>query len=344
MHPPQRHRPSRIIACLASTVLLTACAAAPEFRSDVAGASAPWTAIPRNDPAALRFVIIGDRTGLARPGVFEQAIRQIEWLQPEFVINVGDLLEGYTEDRATLESEWQHIEGVISEFDRPFFFVPGNHDLGNELMLELWKQRRGTPYYHFLYKDVLFLCMDTEDPPMPMPADMAQGFRDTVRRMASDPVGTEQALHEQLARVNADRQQNAPAGGSALNSARFSDQQIEYFRRVLHEHAEVRWTFVLMHKPAWETQNSRFPQIERLLASRPYTVIAGHNHNYKRESRQGRDYLTMGTAGAIAHGEGAGNMDHIAWVTLNAAAPRVALIKLTGLLDSSASSGQQLAR
>lgn len=52
----------------------------------------------------------------------------------------------------------------------------------------------------------------------------------------------------------------------------------------------------------------------------------------------------MGTTGAIAHQEGTGNMDHVAWVTLNGVEPRIALIKLTGLLDPSRHSGQSLAR
>lgn len=37
-------------------------------------------------------------------------------------------------------------------------------------------------------------------------------------------------------------------------------------------------------------------------------------------------------------------MDHVAWVTLNGVEPRIALIKLTGLLDPSRHSGQSLAR
>lgn len=263
---------------LAATGLLAACTATPGFRSDVAGPSMPGTAVPRRDPAALRFAIIGDRTGLARPGVFEQAVRQTGWLQPEFVINVGDLLEGYTEDRVALEAEWRHIEQAISTLDRPFFFVPGNHELGNQLMLELLNQRHGTPYYQFVYKNVLFLCMDMEDPPMPMSGEMARGFRDMASRMAVDPGGTERTLHEQLARINANRRENASAGGTALNSARFSDRQIEHFRHVIAAQKDIRWTLVLMHKPAWDTPGSNFQEIEQLLAARPSTAIARHNH------------------------------------------------------------------
>lgn len=315
------------------------------FRSDRSGPLTPWTATPKPDPSALRFAVIGDRTGLARPGVFEQAVQQVGWMQPELVINVGDLIEGYAGDRSTLEHEWQHIEQAITSLDRPFFFVPGNHDLGNDLSLDIWKQRRGTPWYHFVYKDVLFLCMDTEDPPVPMPEEMLEGFRKMAADMVTDPESTEHKLREGLARVNAEREEGKAFGGSLLNSARFGEEQRAYFRQVIRDNPDVRWTFVLMHKPAWDTADSGFNEIEALLATRSYTVIAGHNHYYRHENRKGRDYITMGTAGAISHQEGRGKMDHIAWITIEAEkAPSIAQIRLTGLFDVSGESGQTLAR
>lgn len=338
---------SRGVLMAIVVLLVSSCSTATVtgFRTTLDGPLVPWTAVPQHDPSALRLALIGDRTGLARPGVFEQAMRQVGWMQPELVISVGDLVEGYAGDRSTLEGEWQHIEQAIATLDRPFFFIPGNHDLGNDLALEIWKERRGTPWYHFIYKDVLFLCMDTEDPPAPMPAEMLQGFRQMAAGMVTDPEGTEREFGEALARVNAERERGDAFGGALLNSARFSKEQLDYFRRAIRDNPNVRWTFVLMHKPAWETPNSGFSEIETLLAARPYTVIAGHNHYYRHETRHGRDYITMGTAGAISHQEGPGRMDHIAWVTLEAdKAPSIALIRLTGLLDPSGQSGQTLAR
>lgn len=312
-----------------------------DFRS-AAGSSgaAPWTAVPAVEPETLRFAIIGDRTGLARPGVFEQAVRQVGWMKPELVINVGDLLEGYTGDEAALTAEWEHIEGAVRQLDVPFFYVPGNHDLSNEVMLRMWRERRGEPYYAFEYKDVLFLILDTEDPPMPMPEQTARQFRSILPAMAADPAGTEKMIHAQLAKTNEGRKTDT--GG--LNSARFSQAQVEFVRRALAEHGDVRWTFVLMHKPAWTLNSAEFSQIEAMLADRPYAVIAGHNHYYRHETRNGRDYIQMGTVGGISHEEGPGKMDHIAWVTVDDSGPRYAVIKLTGLLDKQGESGQTLAR
>jgi hypothetical protein len=39
----------------------------------------------------------------------------------------------------------------------------GNHDIGNPLMEKFWQKRFGKTYYYFVYKNVLFLCVNTQD-------------------------------------------------------------------------------------------------------------------------------------------------------------------------------------
>ena len=307
---------------------------------------AAWTRPPERSDDTLRFAIMGDRTGLARPGVFEQAVQQVDWMHPEFVINVGDLIEGYVDDRGELVDEWKHVEKAIERLEVPFVFVAGNHDTGNDLQLQLWRERRGAPYYHFIYKNVLFLVLDTEDPPAPMPEAMARRFRELVSQMQVDPAGAEKAMHDELVKLNEKRSAQAVQEISAedriLYSARFGTDQVEYALRTLRNHPDVRWTFVLMHKPAWELGSPEFARIEEALAGRPYTVIAGHNHYFTHEIRRGRDYFKIATTGAATHQMGKGNMDQIAWVTVADGNPSVALIRLDGLLDADGNTGQTL--
>ena len=47
----------------------------------------------------------------------------------------------------------------------PFFYVPGNHDLTNKTMVTKWGERYGKRYYHFTYKNCLFLSLCSENPP-----------------------------------------------------------------------------------------------------------------------------------------------------------------------------------
>src|SRR3954447_22791674 len=60
----------------------------------------PWTNLKlNNDPREFRFAIVSDRTGGHRAGIFSRAIERLNLLQPEFVVSVGDLIEGYTEEK-----------------------------------------------------------------------------------------------------------------------------------------------------------------------------------------------------------------------------------------------------
>jgi len=125
---------------------------------------APWTSLElNNDPCQFQFAVVTDRTGGHRPGVFERAVNKLNLLQPEFVLSVGDLIEGYTEDTIELIRQWEEFDGFVQKLDMPFFYVPGNHDITNPVMEGLWHRRLGPTYYHFVYKDVLFLCLNSEE-------------------------------------------------------------------------------------------------------------------------------------------------------------------------------------
>ena len=124
----------------------------------------PWTHLDlRNDPGHFQFAIVADRTGGHREGVFADAVGKLNLLQPEFVMSVGDLIEGYTENRETLDAEWDEFDGFVDALDMPFFYLPGNHDISNEVMAEVWAERLGRAYYSFVYRDVLFVCLNSED-------------------------------------------------------------------------------------------------------------------------------------------------------------------------------------
>ena len=46
-------------------------------------------------PDAFQFVVLGDRTGEAQPGVYERVWREASAEQPAFVVSVGDTIEGF---------------------------------------------------------------------------------------------------------------------------------------------------------------------------------------------------------------------------------------------------------
>ena len=47
----------------------------------------------------FHFSIIGDRTGGANPEIYDRVWREVDLLHPDFVVNVGDTIEGGNDQR-----------------------------------------------------------------------------------------------------------------------------------------------------------------------------------------------------------------------------------------------------
>ncbi|OWK46741.1 metallophosphoesterase [Fimbriiglobus ruber] len=138
----------------------------------------PWTHLNLNNgPEQFQFAVVTDRTGGHRAKVFSRAVQQINLLQPEFVMSVGDLIEGYTSKEERIKDEWKEFEGYIKKFEMPFFYVPGNHDLSSKELVTDWGGRYGRKYYHFIFKNVLFLAVNSEDPTTKISEEQAAYFK-----------------------------------------------------------------------------------------------------------------------------------------------------------------------
>ncbi|WP_432221118.1 metallophosphoesterase [Flavobacterium sp. TMP13] len=116
-----------------------------------------------NSDSILRFAIVSDRTGGMEADIFDKAIDKLNLMQPEFVISVGDLIDGYTEDPKIWNAQWDEFDSMVNRLDMPFYYVPGNHDVSNELLTDVWRKRHGKDYYSFVYKNVLFISLNTDE-------------------------------------------------------------------------------------------------------------------------------------------------------------------------------------
>jgi len=111
-------------------------------------------------------------------------------------------------------------------------------------------------------------------------------------------------------------------------------EQGDYFVNIIEKNPDVRWTFILMHKPVWmNEENKAFNQIEDALADRPYTVINGHFHIYSHSSLHERDYIMLGTTGGTQNDQNDMAFDHFTLVTMAEDGPSIANIRMDGLLD-----------
>ncbi len=67
-------------------------------------------------PGSFRFAILGDRTGEAQPGVYEQVWKDVAAGNPAFIVSVGDTIEGMNDRSA--EAEWRQVSRIFSLFQR----------------------------------------------------------------------------------------------------------------------------------------------------------------------------------------------------------------------------------
>jgi hypothetical protein len=120
---------------------------------------------------------------------------------------------------------------------------------------KVWFERVGANrgYSHFVYKDVLFLMLSTEDPPK---KDITEGMEDNYLRIKAGQVPPAEAgamireLEDWAGRVSV------------------SDAQVNYFKDVLKANPKVRWTFAFMHSPPWAQsapKSSRKPKQNQAL-------------------------------------------------------------------------------
>jgi 3',5'-cyclic AMP phosphodiesterase CpdA len=258
----------------------------PDLKTAASEGPNPWTHLNFcSNPDTFQFAIVADRTGGHRPGVFADAVEKLNLLNPRFVMSIGDFIQCHSEDEAELNRQWDEFDGLMNKLHMPFFYLPGNHDISNEATARMWQQRRGPSYYHFIYRDVLFLCLNTED----------------------------------------------------TDSSHISDEQFEYFRGVIKENNNVRWTLIFLHRPLWWNAETLeyWQNFVSLLGRRPYTVFAGHRHIYDKSEYGDKRYYILAKTGAGTEPAGLEQceFDHIVWVTMKDDGPLVANLLLDGILD-----------
>lgn len=108
----------------------------------------------------VRFAILGDRTGEHQEGVFGQCVIEAARLRPEFVMTVGDMIEGYTSDTAVMREQWDEYFTLIEPITVPIYHTPGNHDITTDAMEPAFRENIGEPYYSFDQRGIHFIIMD----------------------------------------------------------------------------------------------------------------------------------------------------------------------------------------
>jgi hypothetical protein len=294
------------------TLLTCVPLAAAQQREASAKEATPWTRPHHaNDANEFQFAVVGDRAANPREGVFEAALAKLRLLRPEFVLSVGDFIHGYGEgmkpltDESLVREKRREFDEALKTLPLPFYRVPGNHDINNDLSAGIWKELYGPAYYSFLYRDVLFLCLNSQDG-----RDYSAGIGKEQITWASDVLAKHVDarwvclfFHQPLWLEDERRLAAAKAGGGA-------------------------------------PQLTGFHEIEKSLEGRNYTVFAGHHHRYGKWVKNGQKYFRLATTGGQSslRGPESGQFDHVTWVTMTDQGPIVCNLLLDGILDEDAKS------
>ena len=291
------------LAAVAAAAMAATTVSAAEFTHEHPEGPKPWTSEKfLDDPQEFHFAIIGDLTGGERPKVYENAVKRLNLLRPEFVMSVGDLVAGGGVDKAALEKQWKSFEDRTAKLEMPFFHVVGNHDIwtgfkgmtpARQTSIDLWKAQFGPKtYYSFTYKGCLFVCLDSMETHNYYPPRQA-----------------------------------------------LSDEQMAFVTGEFAKHPNARWRFIFMHKPL-DWTSDRWIAIEKKIVKYDYTVFCGDWHNYCTATRNGKKYYLIGTTGGgwdsgVAKDDlRYGVFDGVTWVTVTRdKGPVVSHISIAGIYD-----------
>jgi 3',5'-cyclic AMP phosphodiesterase CpdA len=268
------------------------------------GGPVPWTHLNAlNDPDDFQFVLVGDRTGGMRKGVFSNAMDRINLMRPEFVASVGDLIPAKRDhvDPALLDAMWNEFDGCVQALDAPFFYVPGNHDCYNVAQSDKWAERLGPMFYDFVYKDVHFIVLNSQ--------------------FILDDRGHWPEKHDEQVAFVKEALERRPDNRWTI---------------VLLHHPVWNYNDGEHLPKTLRGKKERWLEIEALLAGRKYTVFAGHVHKYTRTERGDSTYFTLATTGGGSklRGKEYGEYDHFFWVTMTDDGPVIANLMLDGVLDA----------
>ena len=268
--------------------------------------------LPTEDDAFF-FVVYGDRTGGPADGVkiLDQAVSDTNLLEPDLVMTVGDLVEGYNTTEAWM-AQMREFKGIMDKLYCPWFPVAGNHDIywrGNNTPdgehEQHFETHFGPLWYAFEHKDCYFIVLYSDE-----------GNPDTGEKSISKP-----------------------------ETQKMSPEQFAWLAETLDKAKDAKHVFLFLHHPRWTGGNygNDWDRVHNLLvqAGNVSAVFAGHIHRARFDPRDGIEYVTLATVGGVQTGKApdAGYLHHFDIVTVREDHIALASIPVGGMQDVRAITG-----
>ena len=162
----------------------------------------------KNSSPELSFVVLGHIYPQINTDGFDLALEKIVDLKPDFIIFTGDMVKN-----GTLQ-EWDLLEEKLKVTKIPYYFVPGNHDVGSSNSRNLFIKRFNKLYFSFVKQNNLFVTLST--------------------------------TNEDYKKIKTGENGRVIMGGYEVDKG-----QVNYFKNALQNSKQYKNVFIFTHHPLW---------------------------------------------------------------------------------------------